>query len=79
MTLYAAVVTNVYPEQCITVWANKANITLLVDHLNREISDNVMVRPVDSFFPDGLVHADQAWLDATAAYLRGYHHSTSEV
>ena len=77
MELYAVVVTDIYPPQCIVVWDVKKNAQALSDHLNATISDNTEVKGVATFFPDGMCEADKAWLDATDSYLRGDHLNTS--
>lgn len=75
--LYAVMIKDVFPKQCVVVWDSEKNATLLAEHLNSVVSDNAFVEPVTSFFPNDTCNADASWIEATNAYLQGYHQNTS--
>lgn len=78
MSLFAVIVTNVYPRQCVTISDNRKACDRLADHLSGRVSPNVTVEQVDSIFiPKGMAPADQAWMDAKESYFAGHHINTS--
>lgn len=77
MTLYAVVVQHVYPPQCVAVWDRQESAQALSDHLNVVVAPHTIVQEVEEFFPRGHTDADETWINATNAYLRGDHINTS--
>ena len=65
LQLYSVTVTNVYPEQCVTVTDDSTRAQKLSEFLNNNVSNNTYVKPVDSFFPAGMTDCDDVWRNFT--------------
>ena len=62
MKLYGIVIGGVFPPQLVTVTDSEKLAGDGAAYLNKAVGDWAHVERVDSFWPEGFVEADHAWL-----------------
>lgn len=67
--LHAVIVNGVYPRQIVTVTDDADRAARLSAHLNKTVRNVTTHEIVDSYYPAGMVDADETWLKAAQDWM----------